>query len=383
MAISVGVVVANLYYVQPILPDIAREFGLSEAQAGLLPMLGMAGVGIGQVLFVPLGDIRERRKLMLSLILACAFLLAMNAIAMNGTWMMIATFLLGMSTASNHITIPFAAHLASPGQRGRVVGTVISGLLIGILASRAWSGWIGEEFGWRAVFWIGTVIMLSLAVLLLRFLPRSEPTMKMTYPQLLASAVPLWRNLPVLRESVLVNAVMFGVFNGFWTAMVFFVEGPPYFYTSKGAGMFSLIGAAGAMCAPIAGRLADKRGGRESVLVAILTTIAAFLVMGLFGTNLGGFIVGIILLDLATQFGHVTNLTRIYAPAPEARSRLNMIYMTFSFSGGAIGSVTCVYVWTIWGWWGVCGFSLAALISMLLAWWWLSSRHRAADAAAA
>ncbi len=383
MAISVGVVVANLYYVQPVLPDVAREFGLSDAQAGLLPMLSMAGVGIGQVLFVPLGDIRERRRLMLTIIIAAAFILAMNAIAMNGIWMMVATFFLGMTAACNHITIPFAAHLASPEQRGRVVGTVISGLLIGVLISRAWSGWIGEEFGWRWVFWIGTIFMLALAALLLRFLPKSQPTMKMTYPQLLASAVPLWRNLPVLRQSVLVNGVMFGVFNGFWAAMVFFVEGPPYFYTSKGAGMFSLIGAAGAMCAPFAGRLADKRGGRENVLAAILTMVVSFIIMGIFGTNLAGFVVGIILLDLAMQFGHVTNQTRIYALAPEARSRLNMIYMTFSFGGASIGSSLCVYIWTVWGWWGVCGFSLVMLIIMLAAWWWLQNRHRAAEAAAA
>lgn len=383
MAFSVGIVVANLYYVQPVLPNIAREFGLSEARAGLLPMLAMAGVGLGQVLFVPLGDIRERRKLMLTLILASAFLLAMNAIAMNGTWMMIATFLLGTTTACNHITIPFAAHLASPEQRGRVVGTVVGGLLIGILVSRAWSGWIGEALGWRWVFGIGTVFMLALAALLFRLLPRSEPTMKMTYPQLMASAVPLWRNLPVLRESVLVNAVMFGLFNGFWAAMVFFVEGPPYFYTSRGAGLFSLIGAAGALCAPLAGRLADKRNGREGVLAAILTMFVSFIVLGLFGTNLSGFIIGIVLLDLATQFGHVTNLTRIYAPAPEARNRLNMIYMTFSFGGGSIGSWLCVYIWTLWGWWGVCGFALVVLAVTLLAWWWLSNRHRAAEAATA
>ncbi len=374
MATSVGVVVANLYYPQPLLPDLGREFGLSVTGAGVVAMLGMAGAGLGQVVFVPLGDIRERRGMIVAMIALSAVALALTAAAQNAAWLMAAVFLTGVTASVNHVTIPFAAHLAPPERRGRVVGSVISGLLLGVLLARTYAGWIGELFGWRAVFAIATVFVGVLAVLLARRLPRSQGTSDLSWPQLIASAWPLWRSQPVLREAVLVNSLMFCTFSGFWTAMVFFVEGPPYHYTSRGAGLFGLIGAAGALCAPFVGRLTDRYGGRGNVLVAVLTMIAAFVVMGLFGTNLAMFILGVLLLDLGQQTSHVSNQARIYALLPEARSRLNMIYMTCSFSGGAAGSYLSTWWWNRAGWTGVCGFSLAMLALALFAWWRLGGR---------
>ena len=173
----------------------------------------------------------------------------------------------------------------------------------------------------------------------------------------------------MLREAVFINSLMFCVFSGFWTAMVFFVESPPYNYTSRGAGLFGLIGAAGALCAPLAGKLTDRHGGHRNVLYAIFGMLLAFLILGAFGTNLAGFILGIIVLDLAQQFGHVSNQTRIYGLVPEARSRLNMVYMTCSFTGGSLGSYFCTYFWNHAGWWGVCGFSLALMMLALVVWW--------------
>ncbi|MEI9811294.1 MAG: MFS transporter [Acidobacteriota bacterium] len=195
------------------------------------------------------------------------------------------------------------------GRAGRIVGTVIGGLLIGVLLSRTYSGWVGEVFGWRAVFASATVLMVVMATMMWRWLPDGPPTSQLSWPKLIASIGPLWREHAVLREAVAINSLMFCVFSGFWTSMVFFVEAPPYNYTSRGAGFFGLIGAAGALCAPFAGKLTDKHGGHRNVLYAIAGMLIAFAIMGFFGTNLAGFIVGIIVLDLAQQFGHVSNQT--------------------------------------------------------------------------
>lgn len=368
MAISVGTVVANLYYAQPLLPDLAREFHLGVTGTGAVAMLGMAGAGIAQMIFVPLGDIRERRRLIVTMIACAALALGLMASAQNAAWLMIATFILGASCSVNHITTPFAAHLAPDRERGRVVGTVISGLLIGVLVSRTYAGWVGEVFGWRWVFASAMVLMIVMAALMWHWLPETGRGSQLTWPELMRSVPVLWREQRVLREAVFINSLMFCVFSGFWTAMVFFVEGPPYNYTSRGAGLFGLIGAAGALCAPLAGKLTDRHGGSKNVMFAICGMILAFLILGAFGTNLAGFIAGVILLDLAQQFGHVSNQTRIYGLIPQARSRLNMVYMTCSFSGGAIGSYVCTDLWHRAGWWGVCGFSITLMLVALVVW---------------
>jgi predicted MFS family arabinose efflux permease len=374
MAASVGTIVANIYYAQPLLADIARTFELSVTGAGVMAMVMQAGAGVGQLVFVPLGDIRERRRLITLLVTGAAVALALTASARNQAWLMAAALCVGMTASINHVIIPYAAHLAPPAQRGRVVGTVISGLLVGVLVARAFSGWLGGLFGWRAVFWVASALMAMLALLLRTSLPESRPEVKLRWPQLIASVPPLWRGLPVLREAAFTSSVLFCVFSGFWTALVFFVEGPPYYYTSRGAGLFSLIGAAGALCAPWAGRMADRHGGRGSVLASMCTMVLAFVVLGTMGTNLAGLIGGVILLDLAMQVCHVSNQTRIYALVPEARSRLNMTYMTCTFTSGALGSFGSVYWFHRAGWWGVCGFSLAVLAAGTIGWWAIGRR---------
>ncbi|MFM2123617.1 MAG: hypothetical protein RL328_68, partial [Acidobacteriota bacterium] len=286
MAVTVATVVANLYYAQPLLPDIAREFQLSVTQTGAVAMLGMAGAGIAQIVFVPLGDIRERRYLISSMIGGAALAVLLMATAQNVPWLMLATFLCGASASVNHITMPFAAHLAPEGSRGKAVGTVLGGLLVGILLSRTYSGWLGELFGWRTVFYTAAVIMLVMATLMFRTLPMTGRSSTLTWPQLARTILPLWREQRLLREAVMINTLMFCVFSGFWTAMVFFVEGPPYNYTSRGAGMFGLIGAAGAMAAPLAGRIVDRSGGQRNVLYSILMMLVAYVILALFGTNL-------------------------------------------------------------------------------------------------
>ena len=362
MAISVGVIVANIYYVQPLLAAMAREFHLTVAGAGAIAMLMQVGTAFGMLFFVPLGDTHERRALVTRLVLAASLALALFALAPNVWWLGAAGVVVGALGATVHVIVPFAAHLAPEQQRGRVLGFVFSGLLFGILLARAFSGFVGAHFGWRAVFWIASAMMLAVAALLRTQLPRSEPQVDLSWAALVRSAAALVRRHHTLREASLQGALFFAGFSAFWTTLAFRLESPPFHYGSTVAGLFGLVGAAGAAGAPIVGHFADQRGPRVAVLIALIVAMAAFLVMGFAGATLIGLIIGVVILDLAVQSGHVANQTRIYALDAGARSRINMVYMVCYFVGGALGSYIGALAWHAAGWWGVCGFGLAAML---------------------
>jgi predicted MFS family arabinose efflux permease len=350
MAITVGVIVANIYYVQPLLADIANTFGLSATRAGIVAMLSQAGTALGMFLFVPLGDKYERRSLILLLVIAL--------------WLGCAAFAVGVFAANVHVVVPFAAHLAAPQQRGRVVGTVVAGILFGVLLARTFSGSIGALLGWRAVYSIAAGAMLILAVVVRTKLPVSRPEVVLSWPELMRSTLQLVRRHAVLRESALLGAMFFAAFSAFWTTLVFFLGGTSYQYASASAitGFFGLVGAVGAAGAPTVGHLADKHGPRFTVRVALWLSLFSFLFLGFAGKHLAGLIVGVILMDLGVQSGHVSNQTRIYSIDPSARSRLNMVYMFCYFIGGALGSYLGAWCWHVAGWWGVCGFGTTALV---------------------
>ena len=362
MAISVGVIVANIYYVQPLLAAMAREFHLTVTAAGAIAMLMQVGTAFGMLFFVPLGDTHERRTLVTRLVLAASAALALFALAPNVWCLAAAGVVVGALGATVHVIVPFAAHLAPEQQRGRVLGFVFSGLLFGILLARAFSGFVGAHLGWRAVFWIASAMMLAVAALLRTQLPRSEPDVDLPWTELVRSAAGLARRHYTLREASLQGALFFAGFSAFWTTLAFRLETPPFHYGSTVAGLFGLVGAAGASGAPLVGHFADKRGPRRAVLLALLVAMAAFLVMGLAGATLTGLVIGVVILDLAVQSGHVANQTRIYALDPGARSRINMVYMVCYFVGGALGSYIGALAWHAAGWWGVCGFGLAAML---------------------
>ncbi len=366
MALSVGAIVANIYYVQPLLAAMARTFSVSVGMIGLVAMLTQVGTAIGMLIFVPLGDSRDRRALLTALLSGAAVALCGVATARNLIWIAIASFAVGLCGAAVHIIVPFAAQLAPENTRGQVLGTVFSGLLLGILLARTFSGVVASFFGWRSVYAIAAAGMLALMLLLRARLPKVAPQNSLRWPALMRSLVDLVRDHPALRESAFLGAALLCVFSAFWTTLVFLLQTPPYHYGSSAAGLFGLVGAAGALCAPLVGRFADRRGPRFTILLALLTTLASFLLLGAFGKIMAGLIAGVVLLDVGVQSGHVANQTRIYALDANARSRLNTVYMFCYFTGGSLGSWLGAILWEYKGWTAVCALGIAVIAIALV-----------------
>jgi predicted MFS family arabinose efflux permease len=373
MATAVGVIVANIYYAQPLLADMGRTFGLSVTRAGAIAMLSQAGTAVGMFLFVPLGDKFDRRGLILILLVAASVALALMACAPSALWLGAASFAVGAFAANVHVIVPFAAHLAAPAQRGRVVGTVVGGILFGVLLARSFSGTVGELAGWRSVYGIAAGAMLVLAVVVRRHLPISRPEAPLSWVKLMQSTAVLIRRHPLLRESALLGALFFAAFSAFWTTLVFLLGSASYHYENAAAiaGLFGLVGALGAIGAPTVGHLADRHGPRFTIRIALWLALGSFIILGLTGHHLAGLIIGVVLMDLGVQSGHVANQTRIYSLDPTARSRLNMVYMFCYFTGGGIGSYLGACLWHLAGWTGVCalatGFLLIAIIAEAVA----------------
>jgi predicted MFS family arabinose efflux permease len=361
LALSVGAIVANIYYVQPLLAAMARTFSVSAGMIGLVAMLTQVGTAIGMLIFVPLGDSRDRRALLTALLSGAVVALCGVATARNLIWVSIASFAVGACGAAVHVIVPFAAQLAPENSRGRVLGTVFSGLLIGILLARTFSGVVASFFGWRSVYAIAALAMLGLMLLLRARLPRLPPQNSLPWPALMRSLVSLVRDYPALRESAFLGAALLCVFSAFWTTLVFLLQTPPYHFGSSVAGLFGLVGAAGALCAPLVGRFADRKGPRFTILLALLTTCASFLLLGAFGKIMAGLIAGVVLLDVGVQSGHVANQTRTYALDANARSRLNTVYMFCYFTGGSLGSWLGAICWEYKGWTAVCAFGIAVV----------------------
>lgn len=363
MAIASGLAVANLYYNQPLLADMATSFGISRDQAGYISTFTQIGYALGMLLFVPLGDIRERRKLISTLLILVTISLLGAAASTHIVWMYIASFAIGLTTVVPQILVPFSAQLATPEQRGKVIGTVMSGLLFGILLARTISGLIGGTWGWRWMYGIAAVMMFVLFLVLRRKLPHVEPLMKSTYSELLVSIGGLIRQYAVLREGALIGALNFASFSVFWTSLSFYLEGEPYHYSSQIAGLFGLVGVVGALGAPIVGRIADRIQPKWIIGAMIVVTLISFAFFGWLGGTLIGLMIGIVLLDLGVQGAQVSNQARIYALNDSARSRLNTVLMVSTFVGGAIGSSVSSYMWKIGGWSAV---SLSGGVFMLL-----------------
>jgi predicted MFS family arabinose efflux permease len=354
MAVGSGIAVANIYYIQPLLADIGRTFQASPSAMGVVAMLAQVGFATGVLVFVPLGDIGDRRQLIVIVLAGATISLIAVAAARSFFWMSAATFFVGTFSVAPQMFIPFAAHLAAPARRGRAVGTVMSGLLIGILMSRAMSGYVGARVGWRSVFWIASGLTLALAAAVGLTLPRSVGRTGLRYGQLIRSLWPLARREWVLRESALAGAMLFAAFSAFWSMLAFRLETPPLHYGSDMAGLFGLVGVVGAGASPVAGRMADRLNPRTNVQLTLAATIVAFAVFALLGHTLWGLLIGVIVLDAAVQAGNVTNQSRVHGLSADARNRLTTVYIVSFFLGGAAGSALGAYAWQHWRWLGVC-----------------------------
>jgi predicted MFS family arabinose efflux permease len=364
MAVTCGLVVANIYYNQPLLVEIGHTFNVSDSTVSLLATMTQVGYTIGLLFAVPLGDKVERKRLVL-IMLTIAFLsMLVSALAPSFEVLVVAGLFTGIFSAVPQVLLPMTAQLAGDHERGKVVGRVMSGLLIGILLSRTISGYVGAHFGWRIMFGAGAGIMVILSLALLRYLPHSQPTYQGSYASLMRSLVTLARTLRPLQKSALTGCFMFAAFSVFWTTLVFFLEGAPYHYGSDMVGLFGLIGACGALAAPLAGKSADKRGPQFTLRLGIFASMFSYILLGAGGTYLWVLIIGVIILDIGMQTTHISNQSQIFSLIPEARSRINTVYMTSAFIGGSLGSVAGSLAWAHGGWIYV---SAVALVFVLIA----------------
>ena len=369
LAATAGIAVANLYYNQPLLPEIAHDLGITPKQAALVPSMTQVGYGLGILLIAPLGDQLERRRMMMGLLMVVAASLA--AIAASSRLETVAGFSLtmGMTCILAHVILPYVGQNAPPEQRGKLVGQILSGVLIGILLSRTLSGAVGHYLGWRAVFALASGVAIGLMVVVRTFLGESRGAGKLTYLQILGSMRRLFLEQPVLREACGVGAAMFGAFSSFWSTLAFRLAESPYHMGSREAGLFGLIGAVGAMAAPLVGKLADKRGSRYVIGVAIALVAASFALMGATDGSLPWLVVGVIVMDLGVQAAMVSNQARIYGLVPGSESRLNAIYMVVYFAGGSLGSSLAARAWEAGRWPGVVGCALGFVAFGSVAHW--------------
>ena len=298
LAVICGAAVANLYYAQPLLHTIARAFAVSQSEAGLLVTVSQAGYVVGLALLVPLGDLLERRRLIALTLVVAAAGLGLAAAAPSFALFATALALLGVTAVVAQIIVAMSSSLASVDERGRVVGTVMSGLLIGILVARTISGILAELLGWRSVFVIAAVATLALASVLRCALPSVPPTEKLSYPRLLGSTLRLVLREPLLRQRMLIGATAFGCFSVLWTSVAFLLAGPPYRYGNAVIGLFGLAGLGGVLAAPVAGRLADRGHGRPAMTGSILILLGSWGLLAFGKSSLAALIAGIVALDL-------------------------------------------------------------------------------------
>ncbi len=362
MATACAVVVANLYYCQPLLGRFSAYFGVSETAASWVNIYSQLGYGLGLFLVVPLGDRMVRRNLLVWMILAAALTLAGAALSPNIQTLYFFSLCMGAASTACQVFVPLAAHLATEQARGRVIGTVMGGLLSGILLSRTLSGFVADHLGWRSMYWIGAGLMVVMSGLVYRFIPTEKPAFRGSYGALIQSLFGLLRSEQVARQSSWIGACLFGAISVFWSTLAFFLEKPPFSYSLSTIGLFGIVGMAGAIVSPQAGRLTDRKGYNLPTRWGLLLMLLGYLVLFPSQHSILFLLAGIILIDIGLQMAHIPNLSRMSSLAPEARTRFNTIYMTSFFIGGTIGSVVGSYAWNGYGWTGVCVTGLTFVV---------------------
>jgi len=380
MAVATGVAVASNYYAQPLLPTMAQAFGISSASAGFIVTVAQLSYGLGLLLIVPLGDLLERRGLVVGMSLLTAAGLFITALAPGMTMVLVGTALTGLCSVVAQILVPLAATLAAPEERGKVVGTVMSGLLMGILLARTVAGLLTSLGSWRTVYWVGAVAMIVAAAVLRRALPRHHEPVGLSYPRLLLSIATLFREEPVLRLRALLGATSFAAFSVLWTSMGFLLAAPPYGYSAGAIGLFGLAGVAGALAASGAGRMGDRGQGARITGIGLILLLLSWAVLAFAPHSLVALVAGVLLLDLAVQGVHISNQSTIYRIRPDARNRLTAGYMTSYFIGGATGSLLSASAYGLAGWIGVVAVGAGVSALGLVFWSVFQRRERASVA---
>jgi predicted MFS family arabinose efflux permease len=386
LACAIGV--STIYFNQPLLVEMGKTFGAPAGRVMFVAGATQVGYALGLLLFVPLGDVMERRALMLRMYAAVVVALLLVSVAPSLAWLIAGSAALGMVASVTHIVLPIAPDMVAEKERGRAIGTVMMGLLLGILLARTFAGWVSKipmlfvhapnlfpagafwvTDGWRYVFVIAAVANTAFLLLLVRAMPKLPPKQNMRYSEAMRSLWTLFRTQPLLRESCLIGALVFASFSCFWTTLAFLLS-RHYGLGAGAAGSFGLVGAAGALVAPVAGRLADKRGTRWVITAGVSMLAFSYAVLWAgewagsslsFAMHISVLLAGVILLDVGAQLTQVGNQTRIFGLVPSARSRLNTVYMTVYFAGAAGGSALSTIAWARWKWNGVCAMALALI----------------------
>jgi predicted MFS family arabinose efflux permease len=364
LGVACAVSVGSIYYNQPLLLVMGQTFHRDARSMEFVAVATQMGYAAGILCFVPLGDVAERRALMMRMYAAVSVALLLVAVSPGLAWMIVASVLVGLMASVTHVVVPMAPDLVSNEKRGKAIGTVMTGLLLGILLARSFAGWVAKINGWRTVYIVAAVMNMAFVPIMYRAMPKMEPRASLTYRKTMQSLWTLFRTEPLLREAGILGALSFGSFSCFWTTLAYLLDS--HYKMGPGvAGTFGIVGAAGALVAPFAGWLADKRGTRFVVTVAGGTLTGSFL--WLWWTekwhvstpwHMVGMVIGVVALDLGQQMMQVGNQTRIFGLGSQVRSRLNTIYMVMYFMGGALGSALSGWAWWRWGWNGVCVLAL-------------------------
>jgi predicted MFS family arabinose efflux permease len=369
LACAVGV--SSIYYNQPLLSEMAKTFHSRPEHVGFVAVATQVGYACGLLTFVPMGDVMERRALMMRMYGAVAVALLVMAVAPSLLWVIVASVLVGLFASVTHIVLPIAPDLVDDRQRGRAIGIVMTGLLMGVLLARTFSGWVSKIHGWRWVFVAAAVLNVAFVPLLWRKMPKLEPKEALAYGDAMRSLWTLFKTEPLLREASFVGGLVFASFSCFWTTLAFLLD--THYRLGPGvAGSFGVVGAAGALVASVAGRMADRHGTRWVVSAGLATLAFSYLLLWAavltpmpLALHVAALVVGVIILDMGAQMTQVANQTRIFGLVASARSRLNTVYMVLYFSGAALGSWLSTLAWSHFGWNGVCTLALGF---MALAW---------------
>jgi len=375
-AIASGLSVANVYYAQPLLDALARDFGISHAAVGGVITATQLGCALALLFLVPLGDRVDRRRLMAMQMLALTFALVAVGMAQSTLALLAGMLAVGLlGTAMTQGLIAYAASAAAPHEQGRVVGTAQGGVFIGLLLARVFAGGVSDLAGWRGVYFCAALLMLGIAIPLWRRLPILPPASRtLSYPRLLASMLTLLRQEKVLQVRGMLALLMFAAFNIFWSALVLPLSAPPYNFSHTLIGAFGLAGVVGALAAARAGQWADRGYARRTSGLALLMLLLAWWPLSLMEVSLWALVMGIVLLDLGGQALHVTNQSLIFRTRPDAHSRLVGLYMMFYAVGSGLGAISTTFTYARFGWQGVC--LLGASVSLLaLVFWWVTQRQ--------